>query len=68
MITFLSTAYEETIDSYQFISSLILQKNPNWQCIIHCDKKNDYIEDFLKLLFSLIEIKLKNKYKNFISK
>jgi hypothetical protein len=45
MITFLATSYEETIDSYQFISSLMLQKNPNWQCIIHCDKKNNYIEE-----------------------
>jgi hypothetical protein len=45
MITFLSTAYKETIDSYQFISSLMLQKNPNWKCIIHCDEKNKYIEE-----------------------
>jgi hypothetical protein len=48
MITFIATAYKETIDSYQFISSLMLQKNPNWECIIHCDEKNKYIEECVK--------------------
>jgi len=44
MITFLVTAYKESIDVYQFVSCLILQKNPNWRCIIHCDERNDYIK------------------------
>lgn len=48
MITFLATAYKETIDAYQFISCLILQKNPKWRCIIHCDEKNSYIEESIK--------------------
>jgi hypothetical protein len=52
MITFLSTAYKETVDSYQFISSLMLQKNPNWKCIIHCDEKNEYIEECVKFFNS----------------
>jgi hypothetical protein len=50
MITFIATAYKETIDSYQFISSLMLQKNPNWECIIHCDEKNEYIEECVNFL------------------
>jgi hypothetical protein len=52
MITFLATAYKETVDSYQFISSLMLQKNPNWKCIIHCDEKNEYIEECVKFFNS----------------
>lgn len=44
MITFVATAYNETIDSYQFISSLILQTNPNWKCIVYCDAPNEYIK------------------------
>jgi len=57
MITFIATAYKETIDSYQFISSLILQKNPNWECIIYCDEKNDYIEECVKF-FKTDKIKI----------
>jgi hypothetical protein len=48
MITFVATAYKETTDAYLFISSLLLQKNSNWQCIIYCDEKNNYIEDVVK--------------------
>ena len=43
MITFISTAYKETIDAYCFISSLLLQNNNNWKCIIVCDGYNEYI-------------------------
>jgi hypothetical protein len=57
MITFIATAYKETIDSYQFISSLMLQKNPNWECIIHCDEKNEYIEECVNF-FKTDKIKL----------
>jgi hypothetical protein len=57
MITFIATAYKETIDSYQFISSLMLQKNPNWKCIIHCDEKNEYIEECVNF-FKTDKIKL----------
>lgn len=45
MVTFVATAYKETIDSYQFMSSLILQTNPNWKCIIYCDEPNEYIKN-----------------------
>lgn len=44
MITFVATAYKETIDAYQFISCLLLQTNPNWKCIIYCDEPNSYIK------------------------
>jgi hypothetical protein len=57
MITFIATAYKETVDAYQFISSLMLQKNPNWECIIHCDEKNQYIEDCVNF-FKTDKIKL----------
>lgn len=57
MITFIATAYKETVDSYQFISSLILQKNPNWKCIIYCDEKNEYINDCINF-FKTDKIKL----------
>jgi hypothetical protein len=43
MITFVATAYKETIDAYMFLSSLLLQTNKNWKCIIACDGRNDYI-------------------------
>jgi len=44
MITFVATAYNETIDTYQFISCLILQSNPNWKCLIYSDAPNEYIK------------------------
>jgi hypothetical protein len=49
MITFIATAWKETVDSYQFISSLLLQKDERWKCIIYCDEKNEFIENTLKL-------------------
>jgi Glycosyl transferase family 2 len=48
MITFIATAYKETVESHLFISSLLLQKDDRWKCIIYCDEKNDYIENVLK--------------------
>lgn len=45
MITFVATAYNEKHESYQFISSLILQSDPRWKCIIYCDGPNQYIKD-----------------------
>lgn len=44
MITFVATAYKETVESFQFISSLLLQTNPNWKCIIYCDEPNEYVK------------------------
>jgi hypothetical protein len=48
MITFVATAYKETIEAYQFISSLILQTDNRWKCIIYCDGKNEFIESAVK--------------------
>lgn len=47
MITFIATAYKETIDIYQFTASLLLQTDDRWKCIIYCDGGNDYIEDIV---------------------
>jgi hypothetical protein len=43
MITFIAASYKETNDAYMFISSLLLQTNNNWRCIIYNDGKNDFI-------------------------
>ena len=43
MLTFVSTAYNEYYDPYMFISSLLLQTNNNWKCIIYCDGDNQHI-------------------------
>lgn len=43
MITFIATAYNESVESYGFLSSLLLQNNNNWKCIVICDGKNEYI-------------------------
>jgi hypothetical protein len=45
MITFVATAHNETTEAYLFISSLLLQTNPNWKCKIYCDKNNEYIKN-----------------------
>lgn len=43
MITFITTAYKENIDAYMFLSSLLLQKDNRWECIIAIDGENKYI-------------------------
>jgi len=45
MITFISTSYKETYEAYLFISSLLLQTNKNWKCIIYNDGKNNFVKD-----------------------
>lgn len=52
MITFVATAYKETVDMHLFVSSLLLQKKQSWKCIIYCDEKNDYIQNTLKMFNS----------------
>lgn len=44
-LTFVATAYKETHDPYMFVSALLLQKNPNWKCIIYCDEPNQHVVD-----------------------
>lgn len=44
MITFIATSYKETYDAYMFISSLKLQTNNNWRCIIFNDGPNEFIK------------------------
>ena len=48
-ITFVTTAYKETYDPYMFVSSLLLQKNSNWKCIIYCDEANQQVVDAVNL-------------------
>jgi len=45
MITFIATSYNETYEAYMFISSLKLQTNHNWKCIIYNDGPNDFIKN-----------------------
>ena len=47
MITFVATAYNEYYDPYMFISSLLLQTNKNWKCIIYCDGQNSHISNIV---------------------
>ncbi len=48
MVTFIAASYNETNDAYLFISSLLLQTNKNWKCIIYNDGKNDFIRNVVK--------------------
>lgn len=50
MITFVATAYEETVDAYCFTASLINQTDPRWKAVIYCDKPNPYIKQVVELL------------------
>jgi len=45
MITFIATSHDETYESHLFISSLKLQTNNNWKCIIYNDGPNEYIKN-----------------------
>jgi len=47
MITFVATAYKEHYDPYMFISSLLLQTNKNWKCIVYCDGYNEHIKNIV---------------------
>jgi hypothetical protein len=49
MITFVATAHQEKYESYQFLTSLILQKDTRWKCIVYCDGKNEFIEGVVNL-------------------
>lgn len=49
MLTFIATAHKETIEAHLFISSLILQTDPEWKCIIVCDGFNEYVENVVGL-------------------
>jgi hypothetical protein len=48
MISFVTAAYKETVEADVFINSLLLQTNPNWECIIYCDEPNEYIKNCIK--------------------
>lgn len=47
MVTFIATAYNETLEANTFINSLLLQTDPNWKCIVFADGQNKYIEEML---------------------
>jgi len=45
MITFVTTAYKETFEeALLFLSSLILQKDNRWKCLVYCDQPNNKIK------------------------
>lgn len=48
MISFVVAAYKETIEADVLITSLRLQTNPNWECIIYCDEPNEYIKNYVE--------------------
>jgi hypothetical protein len=48
MITFVATAFKESLEAYMFTSSLLLQRNPNWKAIIYCDAPNRYIQEIIE--------------------
>jgi hypothetical protein len=48
MITFIATAHKENIESYILITSLILQKDQDWKCIIVCDGKNEKLKQVVE--------------------
>jgi hypothetical protein len=48
MVTFIATSYNETNNAYLFISSLLLQTNGDWKCIIYNDGKNDFIRNVVE--------------------
>lgn len=50
MISFIVTAYKEKTEANIFINSLLLQDNPNWECIVYCDEHNDYIKNLLETI------------------
>jgi hypothetical protein len=50
MITFIATAYQETYEIYLFVSSLLLQTENNWKCIIYCDGHNKFINEFMSTI------------------
>ena len=66
LITFVATSHKETIEAHQFISSLLLQTNPRWKCIIYNDGENNYIknlvENFNDKRIKYIETKTPKKF------
>lgn len=48
MITFVATAYEEKKEANVFLNSLLVQDNPDWECIVYADKPNQYVENLIK--------------------
>lgn len=50
MITFIATAYDETLKANTFINSLLLQTDEAWKCIIFADGGNSYIKDIVEKL------------------
>jgi hypothetical protein len=47
-ITFIATAYQENIEAYLFISSMLLQTNKNWKLIIYSNGHSENIETAIR--------------------
>ena len=47
MVTFIATAYNETLEANTFINSLLLQTDKRWKCIVFADGGNAYIKDMI---------------------
>lgn len=48
MITFIAPTYNEKIEPYLFISSLLIQKNSNWKAIIYSNGINKHCASVVK--------------------
>ncbi len=48
MVTFIAPAYNETVETYIFIGSLLSQKNPDWKAIIYHNGPNKWLKYFVQ--------------------
>lgn len=47
MLSIVATAYKEKLEANVFLNSLLLQNNPNWECIVYADEPNEYIKNLV---------------------
>lgn len=47
MVSFIAAAYKEKLEANVFLNSLLLQQNPNWECIVYCDEPNIEIKNII---------------------
>ena len=48
MVTFIAASHKETYESYMFLSSLKLQTNTKWKCIIYNDGPNEFVKNVVE--------------------
>lgn len=50
LVTFIATAYKESLQAYQFLVSLIQQTDIRWKCIVYLDHDNEEIKKIIQNL------------------